>query len=330
MKVAFDAVCLGDGPPTGVARAFLTGLAAYLPHAPGDVLLVLPEDTLLPAGIDVAVARTPRGGLSRRLALRRLLRDHRCDLLHSSVAAVPYPSPCPTIATVHDLPWLEAPKVEPTMLRTRVSTWFTLRTARAVIVPSQYTAARVARVNAPTAARTRVIPHGVQPPESPANPTELRGPFLVIGDDRPRKNKKRTAAGHAWAKLRCRDLPPLRFVGPPGDYVDEAEKLRLLRTSRGLLHLSLLEGFGLPVVEAMAHGVPVLAANSSSLPEVCGGAALLVDPRDVEAIGAGIARLHLDSALRADLHVRGLARAAAFPPDAVGRAWRTLHQEIAG
>jgi glycosyltransferase involved in cell wall biosynthesis len=76
--------------------------------------------------------------------------------------------------------------------------------------------------------------------------------------------------------------------------------------------------------------VPVLAANSSSLPEVCGGAALLVDPRDVEAIGAGIARLHRDSVLRADLHVRGLARAAAFPPDAVGRAWRALHEEIAG
>ena len=79
-----------------------------------------------------------------------------------------------------------------------------------------------------------------------------------------------------------------------------------------LAYPSLLEGFGLPVVEAFACGTPVLTSDVSALPEVAGGAALLVDPRSVASIERGLERLHADPSLRRSLAARGLRRAKAF------------------
>mgnify|MGYP000966133241 FL=1 len=100
----------------------------------------------------------------------------------------------------------------------------------------------------------------------------------------------------------------MRFTG----YVPDADVPALLSGALAFVFPSLYEGFGMPVLEAMACGAPVLAANTSSLPEVAGDAALLVNPEDVAAITAGMARLLNDAALRADLRARGLARAAQF------------------
>jgi len=98
-------------------------------------------------------------------------------------------------------------------------------------------------------------------------------------------------------------------------YVPDEDVPALLSGAIGFVFPSLYEGFGMPVLEAMACGAPVLASNTSSLPEVAGDAALLVDPTDVGAIVAGLARLASDTALRADLRTRGLARAAQFTWD---------------
>jgi glycosyltransferase involved in cell wall biosynthesis len=100
----------------------------------------------------------------------------------------------------------------------------------------------------------------------------------------------------------------VRFLG----YLPDADLPALLSGATAFVFPSLYEGFGMPVLEAMACGAPVLTANSSSLPEVAGDAALLVDPRDTHAIAAAIVRLVHDRALRADLRARGLARAATF------------------
>lgn len=328
MKVVFDGICFGDGPITGVGRAFVTALAAYAERHRDDMLLALPDDVPVPDGLVMRTARVARAPVARRAALRSLVRRERADVVHSSVAAVPWPCPCPTVATVHDLPWLQQPPVEPIKLGARLASAVALHSATAIVVPSRFTAAQVARSSAAAAQRTRVIPHGVALPAEPAPLQDLRGPFLVLGDDRPRKNRERTSAAHALALQRCPDLPALRFVGPPHGYVDEPRKIQLLRESRGLLHLSLLEGFGLPVLEAMAHGVPVLASNTTAIPEVAGDAALLVDPTDVDAIANAIVRLHQDDALRVELHRRGRERAAAFPPGTVATSWRLLHEEL--
>jgi glycosyltransferase involved in cell wall biosynthesis len=103
----------------------------------------------------------------------------------------------------------------------------------------------------------------------------------------------------------------VRFTG----YVDDEDLPALLSGALAFVLPSLYEGFGMPVLEAMACGAPVLASNTSSLPEVAGAAALLVDPTDTTALANGLARLAADADLRADLRARGLARAATFTWD---------------
>jgi glycosyltransferase involved in cell wall biosynthesis len=93
-------------------------------------------------------------------------------------------------------------------------------------------------------------------------------------------------------------------------YLPDADLPALLAGATAFVFPSLYEGFGMPVLEAMAAGIPVLTSNSSALPEVAGDAALLVDPLDTQAIAAGLMRLAHDADLRALLRERGLARAA--------------------
>jgi len=104
------------------------------------------------------------------------------------------------------------------------------------------------------------------------------------------------------------DSPAVRFTG----YVADADLPALLSGALAFVFPSLYEGFGMPLLEAMACGTPVLASSTSALPEIAGDAALLIDPEDTAAIAAGMERLASDAGLRADLRVRGLARAAQF------------------
>jgi glycosyltransferase involved in cell wall biosynthesis len=95
-------------------------------------------------------------------------------------------------------------------------------------------------------------------------------------------------------------------------FVSEEELATLYAHAHGLVMPSLYEGFGLPVLEAMACGTPVVSSNASSLPEVAGDAGLLVDPHDVDGLAAAIDRLAHDPLLRADLAKRGIERARTF------------------
>lgn len=329
MRVVFDGAGLGDGPVTGVGRAFLNALAAYVPIATGPVVLLLPPGARDPGLPDVGVVPAPRGALRRQLALPRLLRRLRADLLHSSVAAVPLRAPCPTIATVHDLPWLCAESGERTRRWPRFATRTSLRAATAVVAPSQFTLKAARQLLHGSAVRLQHIPHGVELPTAAAAPPDQRhGPLLVLGDDRPRKNRARVRAAHALARADDATLPPLRFVGPPEDYVDEAEKLRLLRQCRALVQCSLFEGFGMPLLEGLAHGAPVLCADIPPFREIAGEAALFVDPRDVAAIAAGLARIHADAGMRQHCVAAGIRRAASMPASAVAAQWLQLHREL--
>jgi glycosyltransferase involved in cell wall biosynthesis len=92
---------------------------------------------------------------------------------------------------------------------------------------------------------------------------------------------------------------------------------------------SLYEGFGLPPLEAMASGTPVVASNVSSLPEVVGDAAILINPYDPESIADGVRRVLTDDRLRADLKARGLARARQFSWEDSVRRIRQIYREVA-
>jgi glycosyltransferase involved in cell wall biosynthesis len=110
-------------------------------------------------------------------------------------------------------------------------------------------------------------------------------------------------------------------------YVSAANLENLYRRASIFAFPSLDEGFGMPVLEAMAHGVPVISSNTSAMPEVAGDAALLIDPRDHDALAGALTRLANDETLRGDLIRRGLARARQFSwESAVEKTWAIYHE----
>jgi glycosyltransferase involved in cell wall biosynthesis len=328
--IAFDGACLAAGPPTGVGRAFLDGLGAYAARGDADCVLLLPPDTAADVPANVRVVPAPRGAWRRQLLLPRLLHTLRADVMHSPVAAIPLRARCPAIATVHDLPWLHPGLGEGTGAWRVFATRRALRCAAAVLTPSTATRDDVVRLGCARAAVV-VVAHGTTtgPPPDEAGTRARRGPFLVLGDDRPRKNRERLRAAHALARARDPELPDLRFVGPPGAWVDEAHKRELLRTCRALVHVATFEGFGLPVLEGLAHGAPVLCSRLPPHLEIAGPHACFVDPLDTGAIAAGLARIHGDDALRWRLAAGGHARAATLTPAATAAEWARLHREVA-
>ncbi len=326
--VAFDGACFGDGPITGVGRAFVSGLRAYSEIAPHACVLLVPEGAQLEELADLQQVPAPRGWLRRQRTLPRILRRLRARLLHSSVASVPLTSPCPTIATAHDLPWLHPACGERTGWWRRFATTRALRSAALVIAPSTMTRDD-ARGLLTGASAVALVPHGVPPPAGPTpDEADRRGALLILGDDRPRKNRALVREGYARFVRGREDAPPLRFVGPPDDYVDEAEKARLLRSCRAVVHASRFEGFGLPVLEALAHGAPVVCSDLPSLRELAGDTPRYVDPADPASIAAGLAAVHDDPEERARQVAAGPARAAAMTPAAVAAAWLRLHEEL--
>jgi glycosyltransferase involved in cell wall biosynthesis len=330
VKVAFDGACLGDGPVTGVGRAFLNGLAAYAAAFTNDAVLLLPAHAPRPPIAGLRIVEAPRGALRRQLALPRLLRQLGADVLHSPVAAVPLRARCPTIATVHDLPWFHSESGERTSWWRKFATRHSLRAAAAVLAPSRFTLHDAATL-AGDPARVHLVPHGCdrRGDEPTAEDTAHRaGPFLVLGDDRPRKNRGAIAAAHELATARSPLVPPLRFVGPPAAWVGEDEKIRLLDTCCAVVHCARFEGFGLPVLEAIAHGAPVVCSDIAPLREIAGDDAVFVDPEDTESIAAGLCRV-LEPALRTSLARNGWRRAAEFSTAVTAQRWRTLHEDLA-
>jgi len=315
MRVAFDAICLGDGPITGVGRSFLNGLAEYAAEWPDDMVVLAPDGGDRSELPDIECVRAPRGALRRQRGLPSLLRDLRADLLHSSVAAVPLRAPCPTVATVHDLPWLHPESGERSTWWRRFATRRALRSASVVIAPSQFTLEAAAQLVG-CRDKLRRIPHTTTP-RQPPDTAARTGPFLVLGDDRARKNRARVRAGHRLAQQRDPSLPTLRFIGPPDDFVSETEKARLLCSCRAVVACSLYEGFGMPVLEALAHGAPLICSDLPPHREITDAisdsAARYVDPTSIDAI--------------ADALAKPIAASPIPPPTTIAPAWRLIHQQ---
>ena len=166
-----------------------------------------------------------------------------------------------------------------------------------------------------------------------------QGYFLYFGAIEPKKNVGRLIEAYLASEVTTpliivggrswRSENELRLLGTPGSQIlSGAARIRkldylprrmldvLVAGARGVLFPSLYEGFGLPVVEALARGVPTMTSTAGSLPEVAGGAALLVDPYDIAAIAAAIRALDTDADLRATLSAAGPAQAARFSIEA--------------
>jgi glycosyltransferase involved in cell wall biosynthesis len=324
-----------------------------------------PADRLAAAGLPTAATR--RLAWPGRLVTRTWVTLRRprlpagllatLDLVHATSAAVPPARGRPLVATVHDLGFRHYPDAYPAAGRRyhERSARIVAEEAAGVLVPSEATARDLAELYGVDRGRVRIIPLGVEPPARPDHQGAarlladlgVRGPFLLaVGTLEPRKNLPRLLAAFGEVTDELPDhwlvvvgpvgwgprLRPtwesvrVKLAGPVGDATLHA----LYQKADGLAYPSLYEGFGLPVLEAMAHGVPVLTSDRSSLPEVAGDAALLVDPVDRGAIAKGLVRLVTDDAVRRRLAAAGPRRAAAFTWPATAAATWAAYREVLG
>jgi glycosyltransferase involved in cell wall biosynthesis len=293
---------------------------------------------------------------SQRLDLPRLEWLLRFDVLFAPNFVPPPTRYRALVLTVHDLAFRRFPETAPAATRRWLERLEqALRRAAGIIVVSEATRNDLLDLYPwVDEALVAVIPHGVErevyrPPDPEAMDRvrrrfRLEGPYLLfLGGIEPRKN----LPGLVRAFVRLDGDARLVVVGPSvpwnpegrealrpvlealpdaarervvfTGYVAEEDKVALLGGAAALAFPSLYEGFGLPVLEAMACGTPVLTSNVSALPEVAGDAALLVDPEDPEAIADGLRRLLEDGDLRRRLREAGLRRAERFDWDETAR-----------
>jgi glycosyltransferase involved in cell wall biosynthesis len=271
------------------------------------------------------------------------------DLLHYPYFAAPLRSATRLVVTVHDLiplvlrEYRGSPAVRAYMQLQAATT----RRAALILTDSNASRHDVVRMLDVPRQRVRVIPLAVDPTWRPADEAaraavrgkyRLPGRFIVyMGGLDVRKNVERLILSYARARASHGVVEPLAITGDPDrrgalfpplrplveqlglersvrflGYVDSADMPALYSASTLAVYPSRYEGFGLPVLEAMACGVPVACSSASSIPEVAGDAALTFDPDDESAFAEALARGLQDEALRAELRERGLAWAATF------------------
>ena len=268
------------------------------------------------------------------------------------------------VLVVHDLAYAAMPETAPHHdRRWRKRFGSALKRAAGVIVPSEATRRDLVASSHVDEGLIHVIPHGVEPFERPEHhelePALARlginGPYaLFLGGIEPRKNlhglleafrRVDTDAQLVVAGGRVNWIPgesgrlEVAVAGLPETvrrrvvmtgYVSEDDKRSLLAGATVLAYPSLYEGFGFPVLEGFAAGVPVLTSTTSSLPEVAGDAALLVDPRDPGEIAAGLQRLLSDGGLRQGLVAAGRERVRAYTWEATASATAEVLKSAGG
>ena len=237
----------------------------------------------------------------------------------------------PVVVTVHDLALLRRPELFTPWVRLYGATAVrrVVRSAARVIAVSGFTASEVVVLCGVPEERVRVVPNGSGQPFVPDGPAAEGDYVLAVATLEPRKNLRRIAdaAARVGAELRVVGARGWGGVETPGwvGEVSDEELAALYRGARAFAFPSLYEGFGIPVLEAMACGAPVVTSSGGATEEVAGGAAVLVDPLDVEAIAAGIEEA---VARRDELRPLGLERAHTYSwpsvGDAVERVWREL------
>jgi glycosyltransferase involved in cell wall biosynthesis len=299
----------------------------------------------LPPEWSVRAIPFPRLWTHARLSAEMLTR--RPGVLFVPSHVVPLVHPRRTVVTVHDLGYLYYPEAHTRFSRLylHLSTMYSARVARRVIAISEATKRDLVEKYRVPPRKIHVVYHGrdeafapVRDPavlQATAAKYGIEGAYcLHVGTLQPRKNLRLLV--DAWAMLRERmQIPPkLLLAGKRGwlyeplvrsveeqglgdlirfaDYVERVDLPALYSGALALTFPSLFEGFGLPALEAMSCGTPVIASSASSIPEVVGDAGLLLDPHDAAAWAAAVERLVSDSEARRDMSRRGLERAAGF------------------
>ncbi len=348
--IGFDATPLQIALHSGVGHYTAELITALIDRADGRRYALLANRTLngaTPGGsLGQVGQRFPNRSAWMQLLLPRDLAALRPDVCHFTNSIAPLHAPCPIVVTLHDMSLFVHAQLHPVKSRLVVRSIIpaVARRAAAIITVSHHAKREiVAGLNIPPE-KVHVVYEAAAPQyHAIADAAELdrvrrryglHKPFvLYVGTIEPRKNLTRLVTAFAQVQRQYPDLE-LILVGQLGwqyrsllkaiedlqlgsavrrvGYVPDADLPALYNLARVLAFPSLYEGFGLPVIEAMACGTPVLTSNGSSLAEIAAGASCLIDPLNVNAIASGLLRLGTDDDLHARLRVAGLARAAQF------------------
>lgn len=343
MRLAVDARKLTDFGIGTYLSHLLEGLAA----SPEIRLTVIArsghEERLRELAPDARVVACAADGysLAEQVQLPSLLGRERVDLVHLPHYTVPLLMPCRFVVTVHDVIHLYyPPRPRPVwaLAYLRLVLGSALRRARCVITPSRSSRGDLVKLFGADPRRLRVVPEGVdaelgrRPPaerlEALKESCRLRPPLvLVVGNDKPHKNLDFVLRAYHHAVREHRVPGQLVLVGAGERLLERAERLGLggrvrclgrvpradlhavYHMSAVLLHVSLYEGFGLPILEAMGAGLPVITSNLGAMRELGEGAARLVNPLDLEEVSAAIERVLVDDPLRRRMVDAGRRRA---------------------
>jgi glycosyltransferase involved in cell wall biosynthesis len=286
----------------------------------------------------------------------------RLDVFHGPDARLPRFTTAKTVVTIHDVASLVSDEyADAKFRRMKIDRYRDLLDrASCIITNSESTRRDMVRLLDAPPEKVRTVPMGVPEEFRPCGPQEqaavrsrygLDKDFLLfVGAITRRKNIRRLLAAFREVS-KARDVV-LILAGRPGygaaeelapigelglkdrvrllGYVAEADLPALYSSAKLFLFPSLYEGFGIPVLEAMACGTPVVTSDCSSLPEVAGGAALLVDPSDIHAIAEAALRLLDDEPLRQDLAARGIERAKQFSWMRTARETLEIYKSLCG
>jgi len=350
-RIGIDARKLHDFGVGTYIRNLLKQLAR-IDQATEYILLCRPSDTSVvnELGVNFRAVAEPAGNysFSEQVRIPMTLRRECVDLYHAPHYVLPPLTQCKSIVTIHDVIHLLFPQYLPGRLAhvyARATLWAAARRADRILTVSETSKNDILRRFKLPAEKITVIYNAiderfnVEPSAEQVHRVRERYQLdeqfvLYVGNIKPHKNLERLI--DAFDRLRLSDFPHLRLL-IIGDEISKYPALRravhvhklhkevrflgfvpietlavLYRLADVFVFPSLYEGFGLPPLEAMASGAPVVTSNVSSLPEVVGDAALLVDPYDPESIADGIRQVLTDDDLRETLRARGFERVRAY------------------
>lgn len=366
LRVGIDGRAFAS-PAAGVRR-YVTELVEALVCLGENLELVVlggAESATLPPGVSRAAEPPhPPSNLGWTLVgLPRAAGRARVDLIHAPAYTAPLWSGVPVVLTIHDVSYERCPEWYP-YRRDWVRRAFYRRSARAasrILTDSAFSAAEIAAVYGIDQERITVAPLGADSRFHPAGsavdgelPGGVASPFLLhVGDLHERRNLPVVVDALLAARRRCAPASSLSLVlvgidRGVGDALDAAaakagapnavirlanvpeEALRALyRAAAALVYPSRYEGFGLPLIEAMASGTPVVASNAASIPEVVGDAGMLLDPGDVSGWTDAVEKILTDQSLRQSLRDAGMRRAATFTWERTARLTLDVYRRLA-
>ncbi len=319
MRVGIDARKIADFGIGTYIRGLLHGLVEL--GTDDEYVAFAPAGAPIPNGVAHAIVDAPHYSIRELVVVGRAADRAKLDVFHAPHYVVPF-TKTPLVVTIHDLIHVHQPMRNPLApLYARAMIRRAVRKARCVLTVTETVKGELEREF--SAKNVIVTPNGVHVTRKPAARQAESLHYLYVGNDKPHKNVDTLI--EAFARLR-RELPQatLTLVGSAFDrfrdregidrrgFVSDEDLASLYAGAIALIAPSLEEGFGLPALEAMAHGTAVITSNAPALIEVTGDAALHVDARDVDALRDAMLRVARDARSRESRAQRGLDRARAF------------------